>query len=155
MYNSSGVRYNFIEGIGSTVSPAVPPTCCPNFEQCEILLCFRQDSFFPVITTPVLNYCFGLMNFTNGGFGCDPLSVVEIYQKTNIITISPNPSTSNITVSSSQPITQITITNLFGQTVFTNYNNKEDKIQVDVSGLSVGMYFLTVNGTEVRKFVKQ
>jgi type IX secretion system substrate protein len=46
------------------------------------------------------------------------------------------------------------ITEGYGQTVYSNnYHNEE--VQVDVSGLAAGMYLVRINGSEVRKFVKE
>jgi len=70
------------------------------------------------------------------------------------VEIYPNPATSELTVTAQSPINQITITNLIGQTVLTQlYNSKQ--VQVDVAGLPSGVYFVKVNGNEVRKFVKE
>lgn len=77
--------------------------------------------------------------------------------------IYPNPATSQLTIQSTsvilsgvegQPINQLTITNPLGQIVYTNHYNSE-KIQVDISTLSTGVYFLRINSTEVRKFIKE
>jgi len=87
--------------------------------------------------------------------------------KNNTITIYPNPATTQLTIqSSNQPITQITITNLLGQTVYADCHGEPGQTmqtapssclltQVDVSALSPGVYFVKINGTEIRKFVKE
>jgi len=73
----------------------------------------------------------------------------------NELTIYPNPATNLLTISSTGPsIKQLTITNLIGQTVYTNEYN-ELKVQIDVAGLLTGVYFVRVNGTEVRNFMKE
>ena len=66
----------------------------------------------------------------------------------------PNPATTSLTITSANKITNVTITNLVGQTVYTHSCNSE-KVQVDVSGLPTDIYFVKVNGSEVRKFVKE
>jgi len=68
--------------------------------------------------------------------------------------LAPNPATTTFKISSQYPINQITITNLLGQIVFTKYYQK-DEAEVDVSQFSNGMYFVTVNGTEISKFIKK
>lgn len=69
--------------------------------------------------------------------------------------VFPNPAHDQLTISSAiQRIHQIAITNLIGQTVYSNYYNNEE-VQVDVADLRAGMYLVKINGTEVRKFVKQ
>jgi hypothetical protein len=39
--------------------------------------------------------------------------------------------------------------------IFITNNYNSDQIQVDVSTLPAGLYFVKVNGSEVRKFVKE
>ena len=70
------------------------------------------------------------------------------------IAIYPNPTTSTLTINSSQPITEITITNLVGQVITSSKVNQKE-IQIDVSYLPNGLYFLIVNGTEVKRFLKE
>ena len=68
--------------------------------------------------------------------------------------IYPNPATTSLTITSSDKIASVTIINLIGQTVYDKaYHDK--KVQVDVADLPAGMYLIRINGTEVRKFVKQ
>jgi hypothetical protein len=66
----------------------------------------------------------------------------------------PNPATTSLTISSTNNINSITITNLLCQTVYTHKYNSE-QVQVDVSYLPNGVYFIKVNGSAVRKFVKE
>jgi len=69
------------------------------------------------------------------------------------IILYPNPTSTSLTISASDRITTIGITNLLGQTVYTNHCNSP-QVQVDVSALPSGIYFVKVNGVEVRKFIK-
>ncbi len=71
-----------------------------------------------------------------------------------LIEVYPNPTSSELTIACSEKITKITITNLLGQTVFTHEYNTE-KAEVNVANYPAGIYFVKINGTEVRKFVKQ
>ena len=72
----------------------------------------------------------------------------------NEFQIFPNPATTSLTITATNKITTITITNLLGQTVYTHeYNN--EKVEVNVAGLQTGVYFVKINGVEVRKFVKE
>ena len=80
--------------------------------------------------------------------------VAKISSVGSTFIIYPNPATTQLTIQSTgQPINEITITNLLGQKVYTR-NYGTEKVQVDVSGLPAGVYFIKINGTEVRKFVK-
>ena len=77
------------------------------------------------------------------------------------ITISPNPTTTALTIRYSGVTLsgvegQITITNLLGQTLYQQTTPASCKLlQVDVSPYPPGIYLLKINGTEVRKFVKE
>jgi hypothetical protein len=73
----------------------------------------------------------------------------------NDISIYPNPAKTQIIIqSTNQPITNITITNIIGQNVYTNsYNIKN--VTIDVADFSPGIYFVKTNGTDVKKFVKE
>ena len=80
---------------------------------------------------------------------CWPEKVNNIVA-TNSLTIFPNPATTSLTIQSpTQPITQITITNLFGQTVYNQPTTANCKsLTVDVSGLPNGMYFVKINDSD-------
>jgi len=67
--------------------------------------------------------------------------------------IYPNPATTSLTISANQ-INQITISNLLGQTIYSRQYNSP-KVQIDVSTLPSGLYFVKVNGSEVKKFFKE
>lgn len=72
----------------------------------------------------------------------------------NQISMFPNPATDELTISVTNEIISIVIYNFIGQTVYTrDFNTKQ--VQIDVSALPAGVYFVKINGTEVRKFVKQ
>ena len=84
-----------------------------------------------------------------------PNAVSQINAVASHVTIFPNPANFQIFIrSTNAPITQLSITNFLGQTVYTNEYNSQ-KVQVDISDLPAGIYFVKVNGVEVRKFVKQ
>ena len=73
---------------------------------------------------------------------------------TCFLNVFPNPTYSELTVIANEIINTIAINNLVGQTVYTNkYNSK--RVEMDVSILPAGVYFIKVNGTEARKFVKE
>jgi sugar lactone lactonase YvrE len=72
------------------------------------------------------------------------------------ISTYPNPVHNELTVTSGEKINTITITNLIGQTVYTNEYNA-CKVTVNVSNFANGLYYITIRGekgTKVQKFVK-
>jgi len=91
-----------------------------------------------------------LMNF----IGCEGVPTIP---NTNEVSIFPNPAHDELTIQSSHDaINQILITNLLGQTVSLQTAPAACQLlQVDVPGLPSGVYFVKVNGVEVRKFVKE
>ena len=68
--------------------------------------------------------------------------------------IYPNPATTSLTISAINKMTNIAINNLTGQAVYTHEYNTE-QVEVDIADLPSGIYFIKINGTEVRKFVKE
>ena len=72
----------------------------------------------------------------------------------NTIGLFPNPAITSLTITSTDKIAIISITNLLGQTLYTHEYNTE-KAQIDVSTFASGIYFIKINGTEVKKFVKE
>ncbi len=66
----------------------------------------------------------------------------------------PNPVTNCLFISCTENITKIVISNLMGQTIY-NLQYHSRAVQVDISELPSGVYFVEVNRKEVRKFVKQ
>jgi hypothetical protein len=83
-----------------------------------------------------------------------PLAVNNL-SKTDDVKIYPNPATTQLTISSPENITAITINNLLGQTVYSQLQTANCKqLQLDVAALPSGVYFVKINGAEVRKFVK-
>lgn len=71
--------------------------------------------------------------------------------------VYPNPADNNITVQSEIPVSRITVRSLLGQELINQQVEKSGSINVDVSKLSVGFYFVTLsdqNGnSQTRKFV--
>ena len=79
--------------------------------------------------------------------GISPITTTEL-------SIYPNPVLEVLTIAAQNGINQIVITNLIGQTVYANQCNAK-KVQIDVSILLPGVYFVRVNGGEMKKFVKE
>lgn len=70
------------------------------------------------------------------------------------LSIYPNPANDVLHVNAPGKVSSIAILNLTGQTVFSNeYDNEQ--VEVNIGQLPTGVYFIKVNGTEIRKFVKR
>ena len=107
--------------------------------------CLASDAHGNVYFSDGVNHCIRKLSYQT--------TLVKEVIKQSSIAIYPNPATTELTISSTDKITNITITNLLGQTFYNHIYNTE-KIQVDVANLPKGMYLIKVNGSEVRKFVK-
>jgi hypothetical protein len=118
----------------------------------EIALCYENPTFSYKFQSPtgvpdgyILNNCFDLATLST-----------PIYSTSNSheIKLFPNPSISDITVTASDVISTVTISNLIGQVVYSNKCNA-NTIQIDVTKLANGIYFAKINGTSIKKFVKE
>ena len=82
---------------------------------------------------------------------------INIKSKGNI-SIYPNPAYTSITITAPNKINQITITNLIGQTVYTQAYDVE-KAEINISGLPDGVYIVKITDIEgkttINKIVKQ
>ena len=71
------------------------------------------------------------------------------------VQLYPNPAQSKITIqSSAQPIQSLALTNILGKLIETRVCNSQDT-QLDIRSLPAGIYLVRINGTIVRKFVKE
>jgi Secretion system C-terminal sorting domain/NHL repeat len=69
--------------------------------------------------------------------------------------IYPNPVQRYLTIAGTiNKVSEVKIINLIGETVYSHTANAS-KVLIDVADLPSGVYYVKVNGAEVRKFVKQ
>jgi len=83
-----------------------------------------------------------------------PDAVTTLTSPGNEITIYPNPAHTDLTISATDVINTIAISNLVGQAVYSNRYNASE-VHVSVANLLAGVYFVKVNGVAVGKFVKE
>ena len=81
-------------------------------------------------------------------------NIPSLIKKDNDFLLYPNPCINEITIIASDNITNISITNLLGQTVFIQ-DYYSTQVQIDISFLPSDVYVVTVNGSAVKEFVKQ
>ena len=82
-----------------------------------------------------------------------PTSVEDIVN--NGITIFPNPTNNDITVSSRNDITSITIYGILGNVELNIMNNDNTKLSFDISTLSKGIYFVEITDSHNNKILKK
>ena len=96
-------------------------------------------------------------NYTHGGNDCiTPLMGIECIVEDNSITIYPNPTSSNVNISSENIINSIEIYNSLGQRVYQSVVNSNTKT-IDISSFTNGVYILgvnTENGVIRKKIIK-
>ena len=83
---------------------------------------------------------------------CWPVEV-KTPVKAMTINLYPNPAYNNITITAPTPIGNVSISNMFGQQVYT-HTFSTTKTEVDISHLPQGMYIVHVNDVYVQKLVK-
>ncbi len=68
--------------------------------------------------------------------------------------VYPNPVHDELFVTGKNKLNNISISNVFGQAVYYQDCNTE-KAALDISNLPCGVYFIKINGSETRKFLKE
>ena len=121
-----------------------------------------NNNFFHFPDSPLLRFTFisdsnvspraGWM-LDNFRFGYYQEGVPQITNN-YFLDVYPNPARTEITITSSQRITDIALTSLVGQIVYRK-PCKATEVTVDVSNLPVGVYLVRINGIEFRRFVKE
>ena len=98
-----------------------------------------------------------IFNITiNSGSGCPgSLSNIEaVNSESSSYQVYPDPATSMLTVVSPSPENFIVISDLIGQALIKAYNNTR-QMELNISSLAPGIYFIKINGNCVKKFLKQ
>ncbi len=86
---------------------------------------------------------------------CNTTLEVGVMNKiTDKFVLFPDPSYAVLTISSDSTINTICIFNLVGQVIYVNQPDS-NQVQINISGLTKGLYLVLLNGTETRKFIKQ
>jgi ligand-binding sensor domain-containing protein len=83
--------------------------------------------------------------------GCTPTD--EMVENTSV-NVYPNPTDQQLTIDYSASVQTLSIVNLIGQTLKVLEINASGQLQVDVSELPKGVYFLRANNHQMTKFVK-
>ncbi len=138
-----------VEGIGCLDYPTYmvkPPTYG---QYTDMVYCFSNRGTHPALIPHV-----GNLNNTTSCAYYPWLGVTSPAANSKAICIYPNPAADEITITSPINIDQVTILNLVGQSLL-NHSANANTITLDISKLSRGIYFVKLNGSEIRKFIKQ
>ena len=117
----------------------------------------------PSAVTTYIAYAVGCSDSLTSGFDTTatghmtlmPLSVGgAVVPLQNEFTVYPNPANTVAYLVSKQPITDVIVTNPVGQVVYQTSCNT-NKLQIDTKDLPVGMYYIKINGTVTKQFLKQ
>ncbi|MGN6566895.1 MAG: glycosyl hydrolase family 28-related protein [Flavipsychrobacter sp.] len=79
---------------------------------------------------------------------------VKDVQAVNAVSICPNPTNDQLTVSSAQPVQMLEVYNLSGQKIISAYYHQLNKLPLDVSKLQSGIYLLYLNNNFAGEFIK-
>ena len=125
------------------------------------------DEFYAVAPTNdgscmVVGYAYSQDGDVSGNHGRDDAWVVKLgwhaevkeFETSISFTFEPNPAHQFLNISTEQAISNVVVTNLIGQQMIVK-NCWGTKLQVDVSSLPTGVYFLKVNNMETVKFLKE
>jgi len=85
--------------------------------------------------------------------GIPPVGIANV-PATKELQLCPNPVSDILTVTSPQPIGDLRVYNAIGQELY-KATSKDARLVIDLSILPAGIYFAQVNGTELRKFIKE
>jgi len=98
----------------------------------------------------------GLTNTTIAGNSCGSAvtSVPNTVANAPVIMLVPNPARASITITSSAIISQVSIINTLGQSVYSGNCNART-VQINIAGLPQGIYLAKINGDVVKRFVKE
>ncbi len=107
-------------------------------------------SYQPVEADSGISWDAYLAKFSSSG----TLSVKNLAQSTPNISIYPNPTQNDITISALAPIRNVVIENVAGQTIYSNDYNS-NKVVINLADYPSGIYIVTVNDNKTYKVVRQ
>ncbi len=99
------------------------------------------------------SYIFNGVSGIDSAFRHSVTTSVSSIDAVSDIHIFPNPADSWLNITSTGTIKTLAIGNIIGQTIIT-HTFDSDKVLLNIADLEPGVYFIRVNGNEVRKFVK-
>jgi hypothetical protein len=103
-----------------------------------------------------------ILNSANVLFGPDTMTLPPIpiplqalgNLGTNELMVFPNPATTSLNIMAGYTISSVKIIDVLGHLVYS-HNCNDRGVQINVANLTSGIYFVKINGSEVRQFVKR
>lgn len=86
---------------------------------------------------------------------CNPAGVAEAATPTHSIYLYPNPTNTQLTITATEKINTLQVTNALGQPLLYRQYPGTEQVPLDVSHLPPGLYILRINGTHIKRFTKQ
>jgi len=84
---------------------------------------------------------------------CSPLYVPKVNNEPQV-ELFPNPGSGQITVTGNSTIKELAVYNVIGQEIFHDSYDIE-KVQLNLKYIPAGVYYIKINNSEIRKYVKQ
>jgi hypothetical protein len=131
-----------VEGIGSPNWLAVP-NFGYWFEHAEYLRCFSYRGTYPAFNGIWNSLGYHFNDTFNNSPGCANLNITPVKPLKDEIKITPNPSSSGISFSSSQVIHEIIITNISGTAVL-RVTPFDKRANISIEHLPPGLYFTDI-----------
>jgi len=138
--NNAGASYPIAVGSVASITGNDVMSTAPAYYYWFYNWIYAQDVACPssaTIVTATIQGCAGINNFSMGN--------LEIY---------PNPAHDNLFIKAPQNITAIRVIDMLGKTLIAQEPNNEKSVQVDVSILPAGVYFVKVNAGDTQKLIK-
>ncbi|MCX6272965.1 MAG: T9SS type A sorting domain-containing protein, partial [Bacteroidetes bacterium] len=79
---------------------------------------------------------------------------IPVMNTSQDVSLYPNPAVTQLTLTGSKTITRVVITGLNGQVVKEITLNQQDKLEIDISGLQSGQYFVNLYNNTILESVK-
>jgi hypothetical protein len=86
---------------------------------------------------------------------CAPADVKIVANLPGNLSLYPNPATTQLTITATQKINSLLLTNALGQPLIHRQYPGTEQVPLDVSHLPPGLYILRINGTHIKRFTKQ
>lgn len=94
-----------------------------------------------------------VMTNTVENTACFALDVPRVNNEAHV-ELFPNPGSGQITITGNRVIKELAVYNVIGQEIFSGSYNTQ-KVQLNLKDVPTGLYFVKVNNSEVRKYVKE